>query len=320
MDNLLRSIQCFRTTDPDELRGIRIDGEFTLVQGADAGVEFYSLADTPEAFREFASLPEEEEEILAWARRFGLLGEFRTFEVEGRKVHGEAAESWFSHIRRMRHGVTLWDMVRAGNREGLAELFRWDGTHFVSVVRPDLFTIENPLPKRLRGLPAGVNRPWVLTPEQLEIQCGFRPDPGDVVQGAQAFLAVQLNLELRGLSGVSVRLEGLQKGRNRLVVSPSHHEPLWRAMTLQFAQAIDADQVFNQCPVCGKWFLLEAGVNKADRVTCSAACRNKAYRQRKAEAVRLAEAGKRPGEIANELGSDAKTVKGWIAEARRKEK
>jgi DNA-directed RNA polymerase specialized sigma24 family protein len=52
---------------------------------------------------------------------------------------------------------------------------------------------------------------------------------------------------------------------------------------------------------------------------CSDACRFKAYRIRKKQALESKAEGKKNAEIASILGSDSKTVGKWIKEARAQE-
>jgi DNA-binding NarL/FixJ family response regulator len=57
---------------------------------------------------------------------------------------------------------------------------------------------------------------------------------------------------------------------------------------------------------------LSPEIARTSRLFCSESCRARAYRERKEKAVQLAAEGKTPKEIAAELDSDVKTVKGWI--------
>jgi hypothetical protein len=84
------------------------------------------------------------------------------------------------------------------------------------------------------------------------------------------------------------------------------------ALWLQLAQAVAGRKKFRACRSCGTWFELSPEVARTNRLFCSEGCRSKAYRERKDLAVRLAAEGKTPKEIAEEIDSDVKTVKGWL--------
>jgi hypothetical protein len=86
---------------------------------------------------------------------------------------------------------------------------------------------------------------------------------------------------------------------------------------LQLAQTIAGNKKYRECPSCGRWRELSPGKARSDSLYCGDACRSRAYRDRKERAVQLAGEGKTPKQIAAELSSDARTVRGWL---QRKEK
>jgi hypothetical protein len=89
-------------------------------------------------------------------------------------------------------------------------------------------------------------------------------------------------------------------------------QSLVSALWIQLAKAIEGDRKYRECDVCGTWFEV-SGDRRADARFCSNACRFKAYRQRQDEARRLSAEGRSPKQIAKQLGSDVKTVNGWIS-------
>jgi predicted nucleic acid-binding Zn ribbon protein len=91
-----------------------------------------------------------------------------------------------------------------------------------------------------------------------------------------------------------------------------HVEDLKTALWFQLAIAVARAKEFRACEVCGKPFEVSPEVNRKDRVTCSDACRSRAYRRRKARAIELRAGGKKLREIAKAVGSDMKTIKGWL--------
>ncbi len=98
---------------------------------------------------------------------------------------------------------------------------------------------------------------------------------------------------------------------------------LLAALWVQFAMAVEGDRQYHQCDQCGLWFEVagerRVGANEKREGAkfCSNACRFRAYRHRQNEARELHAEGKSLKEVAGQLGSDVKTVTGWI---RRKEK
>jgi hypothetical protein len=87
--------------------------------------------------------------------------------------------------------------------------------------------------------------------------------------------------------GVSVELllkNDPVSGSARLCIRPYS---LLRALWAQFVLAIDGGGNLGACLQCGKWFMLEAGrgrSGRSDKEYCSNACRQRAYRERKASA------------------------------------
>ncbi|MFH1920114.1 MAG: helix-turn-helix domain-containing protein [Planctomycetota bacterium] len=89
---------------------------------------------------------------------------------------------------------------------------------------------------------------------------------------------------------------------------------LLTALWCQFVLAVAENKQFRRCATCNRPFEVSPEVNRKDRTICSDACRAKAYRRRKASALKLREAGKNLREIAKEIGSDPQTIKGWLQE------
>jgi len=88
---------------------------------------------------------------------------------------------------------------------------------------------------------------------------------------------------------------------------------LYACLWLQMAQAISSDKHQKECPACGQWFEVRAKGVRSDRLYCSEACRKRVHRERQAHACRLHAAGRKPKEIAQELGAEVALVKKWIA-------
>ena len=98
-------------------------------------------------------------------------------------------------------------------------------------------------------------------------------------------------------------------GRLALHIVPSS---LLGALWLQFALAIGGEKKYRECATCGMWLELSRAAFRTSRHYCSEGCRSRAYRGRMEAARKLALAGKTAKEIAEKLGSDVKTVRGWL--------
>jgi hypothetical protein len=86
------------------------------------------------------------------------------------------------------------------------------------------------------------------------------------------------------------------------------------SLWLQLAEAISGSKKHRACEACGIWFELSPEKNRTSRHYCSEHCRSRAYRSRKEQARKMAGEGKTVAKIAAALGSDAKTIKGWLKE------
>jgi hypothetical protein len=85
------------------------------------------------------------------------------------------------------------------------------------------------------------------------------------------------------------------------------------ALWLQLAEAVAQNKKYRQCESCKCWFELSPERARADSLYCKGGCRSRAYRLRQELARQLHDQGKTPRQIGLELGSDAATVKKWLA-------
>ena len=108
-------------------------------------------------------------------------------------------------------------------------------------------------------------------------------EPGDVLAPARFYLQRAVSLHMSGRIDATLMWDAKDK-RGRLHLIPSC---LLGALWLQFAMAINGDREYRQCEQCKAWFELSPETARTNRVYCSARCRQKDYRERKAEAGRL---------------------------------
>jgi hypothetical protein len=249
----------------------------------------------------------EENPWLPFARRYGTLS-YRLGDRSPARPVGESLRLWSWHLGWLGHLVAVWGLLLREDKYTLAKVFRWRGGrlyvtsysgpagsragHFVPVVSVTV-------PPRPTFLDEIAGEEW----ESRWPQRGTVPEhlagyvrAGDSEAAAQWYLRDALDTVLRG----SIRFSyGWDSGW----VTPAHHlipATLADAVYLQLALAIERGLRFQKCQGCGRWFELTPGVNRADRLTCSSACRQKAYRLRN-QARALLEEGWLPTEVALEL-------------------
>lgn len=144
------------------------------------------------------------------------------------------------------------------------------------------------------------------------------------LRSALSSLVALQSHSLAGDAEIRMRIELIDRINERLLgISPrldegmrliSTADRLVLAIWMQLAKAIDSGRQFRQCSHCERFFEVAGGTSRTDKQYCSHQCSLKAYRARKRRAVELRTAGNSLKEIAKDLGSDVKTIKGWLAE------
>jgi hypothetical protein len=86
------------------------------------------------------------------------------------------------------------------------------------------------------------------------------------------------------------------------------------AMWLQFARAGAGEVHHHGCKVCGKYITIstDQGGSRADRVFCSAACRQRDHRRKVREARAMKAAGKTVRQIADHFDTEPATIEKWL--------
>ena len=261
------------------------------------------LQEYPALFRSFIETAPTEDGILAFANQYGPLGgniSTRIFLPNHHVTQGELLGAWQIARDALKQAVTLWDMVEAGNFEGVAQHIVWK----------DKRVDYHSHPGRSVNAVSPVDVPTLATIASQEI----RPDllerfqEGEVGQPARYYVQEVINRHLEGR--ISPRLLWNHE-RTQLGL---YHVPhgLIGALWLQFAQAIAGNKKYHQCKYCGTWIEMSLEASRPTRDYCSNACRFKAYRKRQEDAYRLSQEGIPLKEIAKRLGTDTATAKGWI--------
>jgi len=271
----------------------------------------YPALKKPALFKTFAGTPRTPEGVLTFANQYGFLGtgQVGIKEAVGPKdntwvvVSGETLEVWSKEIEDMSHAVNLWEAASGRDSNYLSKFIKWHGPEAgwqrggVSYLPP--FRGVN-----MRVIP-------LASPEYAsELMSLFAE--GDLVLPARHALHLLVNEKIQQHGAQFRLLWDRTHGtlRETVRVMP---KSLISALWIQFANAIEGDRKYRQCDECREWFEL-AGYRRADARFCSDPCRFKAYRKRQNQARSMSAQGVPVKEIAKQLGSDVKTVKGWISE------
>jgi hypothetical protein len=280
---------------------------------------YQPLREDPALFRNFAGLlPYQghvagflpyQGHVLDFARRYGLLGEPQAVEIKPGDLEVEASawrgfmqaeplSFWVRQITEMRHALELWDLVRAGDEDGLRKHIRWEE------VAPDRWKLTHRF--REDGQADEI-------PQSIPLQPPFLSEP--------ALLYIQLLINEEMSPRVQGRLlKDLSTGAIQLKLRPVN---LLGALWLQFAEAVSGGKKYRACPQCGRYFELSGGApgggrsRRSDKVFCSSACRYKAHVGRREAAKRMRAEGKRPKVIAEALGATVEDVRKWTSSKRK---
>jgi hypothetical protein len=263
-----------------------------LVEETGLFLTFAHLAATPDAFLRFAN-------------RYGRLGTYHSYGPE----RGEPLDEWRWHHRWMCFLAELRSAC-LDERPTLARHVKWEGEsvvfHFPKISTGDK---EN---WRHRGC---------LRRRLLDSRGEPLFQPGDLVGPGRWFLAHAVEDWLQELKEwdkpITPRMIWSEREREpRLVFGPSS---LLGAMVCQFAAALHGGWPFQECARCHKFFRLQPGVNRANRLTCSQTCKQYLHNQRVRRAQELAAKGRTIRQIIRELNvrprgfkSSSALVKGWI--------
>jgi hypothetical protein len=277
-------------------------------------MDYYPLGENVSLYRTLAAVEPTETGILEFVNRYGPLGEGVEKYAElpdGRHGMVEPLEDWRHTVVWLGEAIRLWDMIERGDRDGLARVIKWQGKKAVYYREPETVRRWLHIPSR-KELPEDVwrrlkelERPIASVDHSPEILATFTP--GDVVEPARAWVVFTVN----GTLANTVQPAFLWDRRGR-VLFRTWPRSLLGATYLQFATAIRSHRVSRECQVCGKPFEVTNIASRNDRLTCSQTCRTRAYRDRQKKARELHAAGRKPGEIAREIGSTTKKVREWI--------
>lgn len=213
-----------------------------------------SRADKSGLFRGFADVPLEPEPIRAWAEEHGFLGALEDIRLpDGETLAGEPLRRWLLEIVDMRDVLRLWDDWK---RHDYNRLAKEPIVQRFAEVRGDRL----PLDPR-------TDRSPILAAAREAI--GFKVTAHfQAAQGSASYirpLPVQLRLEV---------------GPDRPFALHLAPRSLLGALWLQVALAIDGNKEYKRCPRCGTWWEVQPDIARTNRVYCSTACKQAAWRAR----------------------------------------
>jgi hypothetical protein len=235
--------------------------------------EYEVFSDETGLFRTLAATEPTPDGIRAFARRYGLLGEapwqiiLSTRGLTGgaplKEGLGEPLLSWKRAISQMHAAVSIWDMARSEDVEGLRRRLRWSNDSISYDTDPDNEMLAE--------------RGWFSPSDSSAFL--EHVQRGNLTGPALYLVEKLVNDHLKDRTSARLQWEA-ELGRPRLHLVPGN---LLGALWLQFAQAVHSEKAYRVCPQCGKWFEAQrdAWHARSDRRFCSQACRSKAYRTRK---------------------------------------
>jgi hypothetical protein len=252
------------------------------------------LGDRSGLFKVFAETEATKDGILAFANAHGSLGLAIALDlIDGERegpIDGEQLAAWRASVLEMRAAVELWDAARTSSMEKLSQCLKWTSDTSIAYTGPHLALMIS-----AQGEP-GLFATW---------------RPGELIGPALYVVQHRINHALLQHGVVARLLWDSRWAKLSLLMVP---RTLIGCMWLQFAKAVDGDKEYRQCENCRAWF--EVGGNRtsrSDKRFCTPTCKAAGHRKKQAEARMLYGRGTPLKEIAQRLGTDAKTAKGWVS-------
>jgi hypothetical protein len=236
---------------------------------------------TRKLFLDFVALVPTRENILSFATKCGELGvgEHVHLPWEGKETVflGEPLRRWGMEVRLMQRAVELWNALRDGDRSFLNTCFR---------LKVDGDIIARYERKYADGFAGRVV--WARN------RMG-RKKSKDPLTDAAVF-TLQDMIRERLPSNVSANFLYITYFESKSDDGPVRlplglrivPDNLLGALWLQFAREVDVATEYRRCAVCAKRFDISLEGFRINRMTCSSACRQKQFRERRAAPNRRA--------------------------------
>ncbi|MEM7412925.1 MAG: hypothetical protein AAF430_22025 [Myxococcota bacterium] len=258
--------------------------------------------------------------VQAFADEFGMLGIWERVPVtvhdaEGEQPWAERVDSWISESLDLRLAMSSWEAAESGTLKEMNERLSWWHK-----------TASASLGSRV-GLTESGGEVWA---NLLPRSSAERFDSKELASRRLRQLVVarvtdqfggrrrSLHPETESFDPAVLRRPVLYGDR---VEMRDQARSLLGLIWLEFAYSLDIERVEKRCLVCNDVFIVDnRRKTRRSREYCSEKCRMAAYRERKREAVKLAQRGMTPAKIAKKLDSDTKTVQGWLKGKNRRTK
>lgn len=261
----------FEWSSPDRKEVAKRTGRVLIPKPADRARYYLPLQDEPGLFKTFAELEPDEEGVLAFANKYGLLGIAAPLPVSISGVvelSAETMSSWLDQVEAMRRLLRLLDCIQSSNKRELAKRVTWDAdgvsVHWTSVLGGAKYESHH-----------------ILATNEIHPERLARFSRGDLIQPALLYLQIEINKEMKK-HPAPARLLRERDGKLSVYCVPSS---LISAMWLQFALAIDGNKDYRLCEGCHRYFEVgtgtSAGGRRVDAKACSATCRQRLQRKEK---------------------------------------
>lgn len=208
-------------------------------------------------------------------------------------VRGDSLAEWQSFIHDLKALVAIWEAMRDNYLETLETR--------VKVVHTE---------RKLSVTLVDENKRSVFGPHKF---VDVKPNLPKLTlaEAADWALTIALSRYVNHCSSVSLHAPDSPLRHKLAIVPRTLRDAIW----LQFALAVIEHRKYGSCEVCGKPFEISPQVARTNRKLCSAACKAKAHRKRREQALALASQGRTPKQIAKQVGSQLSTVQKWLTEA-----
>jgi hypothetical protein len=230
--------------------------------------------------------------VIEFANEYGLLGGKLTRSITYLREPpagdalvasiGELTGSWLEEARSMRVASQLWTAVKGKNRNGIVRVLSKEAKMEAEGKKgpyrlPDLGSLSHFSPTSPRERASRTRTDAVEAVKKLK-------EGGDPVPLAMDCIISTINWRLP--PGVEMTLAWTREGARRPVAHVSlRPATLHQAMWLQFATAVRGGMEYAECPQCHRLFDVPTKGAGRPMKYCSDACKQRAYRARKAKAA-----------------------------------
>ena len=260
-------------------------GESDFAEGVEnEDIAYDPFQNTPSLFYDFSLLNTDRDSVLRFANKYGPL--------QGNWQDCTWYE-WVMEIELMRNAIDLWEAVKSRKQSELARHVTWEKSGRLIICSP-VYAEYEPGCIDYGNLP-----PFERTEEDYKFRDYFLP--------ARDLLDWKLSTS-------PIFTDTLTQHRHHSghLIFSLNFATLQESVWAQFSVAVAESKQFRKCEACDKRFELSPDKNRADRLFCSDACRVRAYRQRRAKAEEMRNAGMSLREIAKTVGTDMATAKQWL--------